>query len=122
MKKIIIAVSAIAFLTFACTKEEAEEEETTTTPTPTAVLFATDVLPIFHASCGTGSTCHSTSNHANGKVYETHAGASSVPGATTKGAINHSAGFHKMPQVGAKLSTANIQIIETWIDDGMKND
>ena len=121
MKKIILASFTVAIVAFACKKETAEEPKETPTPTVT-VKFAADVLPIFTANCGTGGTCHGTGMAANGKVYETHAGASAVPSSTTKGAINHSSGFHNMPKNGSKLSAEKIGKIESWIDGGMKND
>ena len=122
MKKIFFIATTATLVLFACKKETAAEPEPTPTPTPTAVSFATDVQPIFHANCGTGNFCHSTTNAANGKVYETHAGASAVSAARTKGAINHDAGIKNMPQGGAKLSADKISKIEAWIDGGMKND
>lgn len=121
MKKIILASFTIAIIAFACKKETAEEPTPTPTPTET-VKFAADVQPIFTANCGTGGVCHGTGSAANGRVYETHAGASAVPGVTTKGAINHDSGFNNMPKNGTKLSAEKIEKIEAWIDGGMKND
>lgn len=121
MKKVISILFISVLVVFSCKKEKAEEP-TTPTPTPLVVSFATDVQPIFAASCGTGNTCHGTSSAANNKVYETHTGAEAVSGAKTKGAINHSSGFDAMPKNSSKLSSTNIEIIEAWIDGGMLND
>jgi len=120
MKKIFITTIAIsAIVLFSCKKEEAEDPN----PTPKiTVKYATDIQPIFTASCGTGGNCHGSSRAADGKVYETHAGASAVAGSKTKGAINHSSGFNEMPKNGTKLSSSKIEKIEAWIDGGMKND
>lgn len=105
---------------FSCSKEKSEEPDTT--PAPVSAKFATDVQPIFQQSCGTGGTCHGSGNAADGKIYETHAGASDVNGARTKGAINHTPGFDEMPKNLSKLSDSKIAIIEAWIDGGMLND
>lgn len=120
MKKILFLFALSIFVIISCKKEKAEEPKVT--PTPTSVSFAADVKPIFQASCGTGGVCHGTTNGADGKIYETHAGASAVPDATTKGAINHTAGFKAMPQGGSKLSSEKIGKIEAWINGGKKND
>ena len=110
MKTILAILSLSTFVLFSCKKDKAEEPEPEPT-TPQTVSFATDVQPIFHQSCGTGNTCHSTTNHANSKVYETHAGASAVSGAKTKGAINHTSGFDAMPKNLSKLSSEKICIL-----------
>lgn len=109
-----------SIVVFSCSKEKAEEP-TPTTPSAT-VLFATEVLPIFQQSCGTGGTCHGSSSAADGKVYETHAGASAVPDAITLGAIKHQSGFSPMPQNLSQLSSDKIAKIEAWINGGKKND
>ena len=96
---------------FSCKKDKAEEPEPTT-PTPEVVSFATDVQPIFAQHCGTAGTCHGTTSNADGKIYETHAGASAVSGAKTKGAINHTSGFDPMPKNASKLSSEKISKIE----------
>ena len=123
MKKIIVFTAVAGLALFSCKKETSEEPEPeTTTSTPVSFKFATDVQPIFQQSCGTGGTCHGSTNMADGKVFETHAGASAVSGAKTKGAINHSPGFDAMPKNLGKLSASKIEIIEAWIDGGMLND
>ncbi len=119
MKKVLSVLFVLGLVVFSCKKDKAEEPIPTTT---TTVSFATDVQPIFQQSCGTGGSCHGSSSGADGKVYETFAGASAVPDATTLGAIKHTAGFKPMPQGLGQLSSANISIIESWINGGKKND
>ena len=120
MKNIIIGISIGVMFLFSCKKEKSDDKDDTTPPI--SAKFATDVQPIFQQSCGTGGSCHGTGNAADGKVYETHAGASAINGAKTKGAINHSPGFHAMPKNLSKLSSEKIAIIEAWIDGGKLND
>ena len=115
---LIVAFAGIGLLS--CKKEKAQEP--TPTKTPQDIKFAADIQPIFQASCGTGGSCHGTSSGADGKVYETHAGASAVADATTLGAVKHSAGFKPMPQGGSQLSSDKIAKIEAWINGGKKND
>ena len=123
MKRIIFITSISALALFSCKKEKAAEPATTTpTPTPISAKFAADVQPIFAASCGTAGSCHGSGNRVDGKVYETHAGASAVPNSTTLGAIKHEAGFSNMPKNGTKLTDEKIAIIEAWIDGGKLND
>jgi cytochrome c5 len=119
MKKVISILFISGLVVFSCKKEKAEEPTTTLT---TTVSFATDVQPIFQQSCGTGGSCHGTSSGADGKVYETHAGATAVPDGTTLGEIKHTAGFKPMPQGGTQLSSDKISKIESWISGGKKND
>ncbi|MGB1040294.1 MAG: hypothetical protein ACPGVD_05435 [Flavobacteriales bacterium] len=121
MKKILIVTAVSSLTLFSCKKEKAEEPKPTT-PTPISVSFATDIQPIFVASCGTGGSCHGSTSATDGKVFETHAGASAVPGSTIKGSINHDSGFSNMPKSSSKLSSDKISKIEAWIDGGMKND
>ena len=120
MKKIIIITSISAIALFSCKKEKSEEPDVT--PEPISFKFAADVQPIFQQSCGTGGSCHGSSNAADGKVFETHAGASAVPDATIIGSVNHSNGFSNMPKSGAKLSDDKIAIIEAWVNGGKLND
>lgn len=118
-KNLLFALAALVFV-FACAKEKAEEP--TTTPTTTVVSFSADVQPIFQQSCGTGGSCHGSSSADDGKVYETHAGASAVPDAITLGAIKHESGFSPMPKNLIQLSSDKIAKIEAWINGGKKND
>lgn len=121
MKTIITSACLLTFILFSCKKEKAEDPEEPT-PTIEAVKFAADVQPIFQQSCGTGGSCHGSSNGADGKIYETHAGASAVPDSQTLGSIKHSPGFKNMPQGGAQLSATKIATIEAWINGGKLND
>jgi hypothetical protein len=123
MKRIIIITSISALALFSCKKEKAAEPATSTpTPTPVSAKFAADVQPIFAASCGTGGSCHGSGNMADGKVFETHAGASAVPNSSISGSIKHESGFSNLPKSGTKLTDAKIAIIEAWIAGGKLND
>ncbi len=119
MKYTLLFLALFGFVIVSCKKDKAEEPKTTV---PQSVKFSTDIKPVFQQSCGTGGSCHGSSSGADGKVYETHAGASAVPSATTLGAIKHTAGFKPMPQGGSQLSADKISKIESWINSGKKND
>lgn len=121
MKKIVIITSISALALFSCKKDKSEEPKEPE-PTPVSAKFAADVKPIFQQSCGTGGSCHGSSNMADGKVFETHAGASAVPNSTILGSIKHESGFSNMPKSSAKLSDNKIAIIEAWINGGKLND
>ncbi|MEN8787398.1 MAG: hypothetical protein ABF264_05665 [Flavobacteriales bacterium] len=121
MKTIFTTACLLTFVFFSCKKDKAEDPEEET-PVIESVKFTAEVQPIFQQSCGTGGSCHGSSNGADGKIYETHAGASSVPDSQTLGSIKHSPGFKNMPQGGAQLSATKIAIIEAWINGGKLND
>ena len=122
MKKIIIImVSITAIVLFSCKKDKADEP-VTPEPTPVSFKFAADVQPIFQQSCGTGGSCHGSGNMSDGKVFETHAGASAVPNSIIMGSIKHESGFSNMPKSGTKLTDTKIAIIQAWIDGGKLND
>jgi hypothetical protein len=120
MKYILFTLGLSCVVLFSCKKDKAVEP--TTTSTPLVVKFATDIQPIFQQSCGTGGSCHGSINQADGKVYETHAGAIAVNDALTIGSIKHSTGYKAMPQIGPQLSSDKIAKIEAWINSGKKND
>ena len=121
MKKIIIIMISIsAIVLFSCKKEKSEEP--VVTPVPVSVKFAVDVQPIFQQSCGTGGSCHGSGNMSDGKVFETHAGASAVPNSIIMGSIKHESGFSNMPKSGTKLTDTKIAIIQAWIDGGKLNE
>ena len=119
MKLFIVVLLSGIFL-FSCKKETETDPEVE--PVPAAISFTTDIQPIFQQSCGTGNSCHGSVHSVDGKVYETHAGASAVPSSTTMGAIKHESGFSNMPQGGSKLTDTKIAIIQAWIDGGKLND
>lgn len=119
----IIGVVVLSLILFSCKKEIVEEPVIPEPePIPISAKFSTDVQPIFLASCGTGVTCHGTINAERGHIFETHAGASTVPETKILGAIKHQSGFSNMPFGSPKLSDENIAIIEAWINRGKLND
>lgn len=77
------------------------------------------VQPIMANNC---VACHSATLQNGGVNLSTYTG---VKAAANSGAligtISHAAGFSPMPQGGNKLSDCNIEQIQKWIDDGMKN-
>lgn len=81
--------------------------------------YSAAVKPIMQNNC---VACHSASLQNGGVDLSDYTG---VKSAATSGAllgtITHAAGFSAMPQGGNKLSDCNIQQIQKWIDDGMKN-
>ena len=118
--KTTLFLTCLALIGFiSCKKEKAQEPNVA--PTNLVVKFAADIQPIFVQSCGTGGSCHGTIAAADGKVYETHAGAIAVADAVTIGSIKHTTGFKIMPQGGTQLSSDKIAKIEAWISDGKKN-
>lgn len=120
MKSILSILFISGLFIFSCKKEKAEEP--VIIPVVTTVSFASDVLPIFIQSCGTGNNCHGDPSAADGKIYETYAGAIAVPDATTLGSIKHEPGFSPMPRRFPQLTAEQVGTIEAWINGGKKND
>ena len=94
-------------------------------------FYTTRVLPILKANC---YACHGNGNHQGGLSLETRAGmlkggldgAVLVPGDPKKSLLVRLI-WHEgpvedpmpMPQKGAKLSDANIAVIEQWVKAGV---
>lgn len=78
----------------------------------TNVYYETDVKPLFEKSC---LPCHGAGNPKNWMDYET------VKKYTKEilGSIKHSGNYMDMPMGRAKLSDADIELVEEWIRLGM---
>lgn len=121
MKKLYILIAIPTFI-FACKKDKAEDpdQKDTAPETCATISYSTDIQPIFNGSCSSAS-CHGGGSPADGIDLTNHAGASAVNSDRLLGSIKHEAGYENMPQIGAKLSDANIQKIECWIEQGKLN-
>lgn len=80
--------------------------------------YTNDIKAILDASC-TSSGCHNSTDLANGFDFSNYTSAAAISqGNRFLGAINHQSGFSAMPQNAPKLSTANIELLTCWVEDG----
>jgi len=135
MKKSIVVLSALLFA--ACSKSS-----NPTSPPSGSVSFKNDVQPIFTASCAS-SSCHGGSspqkgqNLTVGNAFSNIVNVASVevpsylrvkPSSSDSsylymkitGDSRIASGTVKMPK-GGSLSSADIQTIKNWIDQGAQN-
>lgn len=82
--------------------------------------FTENVFPVLESNC---ISCHNNNNNASGGIilasYEQVKTA--AESGRLLGAIRHDTGFSRMPQNENKLPDCTISQIETWIDQGLKN-
>lgn len=104
----------LVILTFSCSKSEDDQADCT----GIAPTYTNDIAPIYNTSCAT-SGCHSAVFPASGINLSnyTSSKAASQNSKLLK-SIKHQSGASAMPQGAAKLSDANIRLIECWIKNG----
>jgi hypothetical protein len=114
-------ISIFAFITACGTSKKSE---TTYTPidcsTFTEISFKNDILPILEPNCASGGCHNDKSRKHNISVLNLD----DVKKAAVKGAllgtIKHEKGYPKMPMFKPKLKNEEIQKIECWVKNGMK--
>ena len=121
MKKIFILLFGIAILAVACD----DDDKVVITDNPMTlcdsldILYTNDVKPLLASAGCSGPYCHgsgaggfSLDNFENTKI--------SAENAKFLKAIRHETGASPMPKGQDKLSDGDIQIIECWIQSGMR--
>jgi hypothetical protein len=113
-KKIFFALIVIAVFFMACEKATTIVYDCTgLTPT-----YTTDVKPLMDTYCAT-SGCHNATTQADNKDYSSYNTVSSLASSNSfMGSMEHNSSYKAMPEGGAKLSTANLQKIYCWIQNG----
>jgi cytochrome c553 len=119
MKKIIFSVSAIAVLFFACktTQQTAQTPQKVDCTTVAELTYDKDIKPILEANC---TKCHNKNEKAGYNFYKIEAAKKGANNGELLGTIKYLKGYPKMPEKAPKLSDADIQKIECWINAGMK--
>jgi hypothetical protein len=109
------------FGTFALTlflvqcKKDAVDTVVCTGTTPT---YTVDIKPIMDASCAT-SGCHSAAKKESGYDLSSYAGTSAGAGnAAFLGSMQHKSGYDAMPKGAAKLTTAQLDKLACWVQNG----
>lgn len=86
---------------------------------PTTLSFKTDVLPILDSRC---NSCHAGIAPSAGISLANYTDVmKSVNNGSLMGSITWAAGFSAMPKNSGKMSSCEIQKIQTWIDQGALN-
>ncbi len=119
----IVSILLVALILSACSGNSSSSDTTSSNATSsgTEVSFSKDVLPIFTANC-TG--CHASGNATEGIALDTYAnvtaGRAIVTGNADSSRIVREIQSGRMPP-GGKLSSADIQTIVDWINQGAKD-
>lgn len=83
------------------------------------VSYSVDIAPIMQNYC---NSCHNESSPIAGVATDSYDGVQTIAlSGYLWGSVNHDAGFATMPQNQAKLSDCELEIIRSWIDDGVQN-
>ena len=124
MKKAILPLFAVtAILMSGCYYDNYEKSHpvvpvTTVCDTSAVMSFATNIEPIFQASCMTN--CHSSASAQGSVILDTYVGAhKTVIQGKLLPAINHTGPF-PMPLTGS-LSSCDIGKITKWVNAGAPN-
>ncbi|SEA77987.1 hypothetical protein [Pedobacter hartonius] len=113
-QKTLLAGITIAYLLLAaCTKKQAEELKPAAPGAPvTAVSYATDIGPLFQTKC---NGCHAAGR--SGSSSWTFNGYNSVVSNANR--INNSVLVTKSMPLGGSLTSAELQSVKAWFDQGM---
>lgn len=120
----IVAVSFLSSLVFSSCEWKNEEEQFGIVVCDTSqVTLSGTVRPILQTNC---YACHSNSTASTAGAginlddYTALKGRASSP--SFIGSMKHSGGYSPMPRGAEKMSACDIRLIETWIQNGSKND
>lgn len=134
MKKILFGVVTLIAFAAAC-KHEPETVPQYSVPTespscdPDSVYFINTIGPLVASTCGT-TGCHDKNGTAEGRNLTTYAGimnsgwvkVNNAAGSKLYTYANYKVtGKDPMPPSGPSMSTANIALLATWINQGAKN-
>jgi len=118
--KILVSVSLFLLFT-SCTYHNEQEYFASTNDTCKTenLSFQTDIQPILQSNC---ISCHNTGYASGGINLEGYENVKpyAQSGILSK-VINHENGVTAMPMNADKLSDCDINKIDAWIDQGLKN-
>lgn len=119
MKKKLLVLLLIAFVTGGC-YNDSEEELYNCSADAGNTKYSTNITAIL-ASYGCIG-CHNTGGPSGGIALEKYAGVkATVTSGRLLGSINHDPGFKAMPQGGNKMNACDIKKVKAWIDAGALN-
>ncbi|WP_375562547.1 c-type cytochrome [Bernardetia sp. OM2101] len=119
-----LLLSVFFSLSLASCEWKSEEDEVGIVECDTSqVTLSGTVKPILQTNC---YSCHSAAGASSlgaGINLESYASLKSrATNGSLLGAIKHSSGYSPMPKGAAKIASCDIRLIETWINDGAKDD
>ena len=128
MKKVLSTMAIVAIIVYSCSKggdstgpiEPPRGGGGNNCDTANS-KYMTDVVPILTNNC---YRCHGSASNSGsfGIVLEGYSNLKPyAESGTLVGVITHAQGFTPMPQDGGKLSDCNINIIKSWIANGIQN-
>jgi hypothetical protein len=124
IKKFIILTKGIFFIAFITACGTSKKSETTYTPidcnTVTEISYKNDILPILEPNCASGGCHNDKSRKHNISVLNLDDVKKAASKGELLGTIKHEKGYPKMPMFKPKLKNEDIQKIECWVKNGMK--
>jgi mono/diheme cytochrome c family protein len=93
---------------------------TTTAQCDTApIQYSVQVTSILKKNC---YACHATGSNLGNLLLDSYSSArSATTNGSLLGSVNHKSGYSAMPQGAPKLSSCDIQALQTWLDNGTPN-
>lgn len=121
MRKLIVPIGILLFASCYSDKEDELYPKPAGNSCDTANLsFATDIQPIINSNCATAG-CHDATTKSFGHDLSSYNGVvTSVNSGRFLGAIRHEANFLPMPKNGLKLPECEMNKIQAWVSQGMK--
>ena len=113
--KVFVGISLVStFFLPACSSENVED--LAPTPQLSDPVYRSVVLPILRTNCT--ASCHNLSSPNAGYNFLDSASTrrSALASGDLSGSINHQSGFIAMPIGAAKMSAADIDTVDDWID------
>ena len=85
------------------------------------MTYSLSIAPILQANCGTGNSCHNSSN-SNGNDLSSYAAVNAaVANGKLISSITWTGSASRMPQNGSQMNNCNIIKIQKWIATGAPN-
>jgi hypothetical protein len=124
LKKIIFFGKGISFIVFLTACGTSKKSEVTIAPldcnTVTEISYKNDILPILEPNCASGGCHNDKSRKHNISVLNLDDVKKAASKGELLGTIKHEKGYPKMPMFKPKLKNEDIQKIECWVKNGMK--
>jgi hypothetical protein len=121
MKRIVLSLAFSALLFFSCTYDAEEELYPPNGSCNTSNVTYSATVSGLLGSYGCLS-CHSGSAPEGNINLQGYTNVKAIAsGGRLYGAINHSPGFHPMPEGAPKMNACDINKIKAWIDAGAPN-
>jgi hypothetical protein len=120
MKKKNLLLVSFAILILSSCRYDIEEELYGTNCDTTNVRYSTTITSLLNNYGCLG--CHAGTNPSGGINLDSYINVKTkITDGRLFGAINHSPGFHPMPDGGPKMNQCDINKIKAWIDAGAPN-